>query len=208
MKTSFLGADMVKRFLCLFTLIQGCYAQVPHTYQLIGDKYGVDGALMYALATTESGKKNSFGAGVMPWPWTTNICDRAPGVRCKGYWFDTREELYEKLMSELRRGNDWFDVGPMQMNWHFHKNRFGADLWLATHPLINVNQAAGLLLEIQKRHKKPIDIYAAYHAGIGWKSQSYTERRQKQIQAYANKTSNTYQKIKQYGVKNNELVQQ
>lgn len=192
-------------FLFCVLLLNQCLAQVPQSFNAIGKKYGVDPAMMYALSMTETGKRSNFGV-ITPWPWTANICDKNPGVRCKGYWFDSREELYQRLSEELSRGNDWFDVGLMQMNWHYHKNRFGSDLWIATHPLVNLNQAVGLLLEIQKRHRNPIDIYAAYHAGIGWKTKQYSQKRQQQISSYATKTARSYYRIINYGAKNEQKI--
>ncbi|GBU08992.1 lytic transglycosylase [Gammaproteobacteria bacterium] len=182
-------------------IINKADAQVPPTYKLIGAKYGVDPALMYAVAHVESGKKNATGL-FMPWPWTANICDKSPGKNCKGHFFKTREALYERLIAELARGNDWFDVGQVQMNWHFHGNRFGYDLWLATHPLVNLNQAAGLLKELQQRHKSKKEIFAAYHAGSGWKTKARSQARINQILSYANTANKHYTRIVENEIKN------
>ena len=179
-------------------------AQIPPSYQLIGNKYGVDPAMMYAVAHVESGKKNKTGL-FMPWPWTANVCDRAPGVRCKGHFFKSREELYNRLMAELARGNDWFDVGQVQMNWHFHGKRFGYDLWLATQPLVNLNQAAGLIKELQQRHGSTLEVFAAYHAGTAWRSKARSQARINQIIGYAQKANQHYMRILQ-NEKNNHVV--
>ena len=167
---------------------------LPAAYQRIAQRYQIDGIALYALAHTESGKRAATGT-VMPWPWTTNICDGAPGVRCKGYWFETRDALYSRLRQELERGNEWFDVGQTQMNWHYHKHRFGHDLWVATHPLVNLNQAAGLVAELSAKQTNLVDVFAAYHAGSAWKSRTLSEHRQRQIRAYAHKTAAYYQSL-------------
>lgn len=172
------------------------FAQVPPTYRVIAQKYGIDPAMMYAIAHAESGKKNKTGL-FMPWPWTANICDMSPGVRCKGYFFESREEMYQKLKNELARGNDWFDVGQVQMNWHVHQKRFGNDLWLATHPLVNLNQSAGLIRELTRSQKSMIDVFAAYHAGPAWRSRQVSENRKNQIIGYANTTYKHYVRIYQ-----------
>lgn len=183
-------------FLLLFTLHIPIFAnaQLPNTFENIGQKYGIDPKILYALSMTESGKKHAE-KGVTPWAWTANICQGKAGRNCKGYWFNTREELYTALKKQIDSGNEWFDVGIMQMNWRFHKERFGEDLWVATHPLVNMNQSVGLLLEIQRSHKDLNSIFKAYHAGIGWNKTKYSPERKKQIDAYASKTMRTYQKL-------------
>ena len=169
---------------------------IPPAYQRIADKHQIDPALLFALAKTESGRNGAFGVGVMPWPWTANICDGKPGVRCKGYWFKDRKGLYTQLSRELKRGNSWFDVGQVQMNWHYHRQRFNGDLWAATHPLVNLNQAAGLVKELQQKHKNATDLFAAYHAGSAWKQKDLSNQRIRQIQQYAAKTLQHYQKMR------------
>lgn len=181
-------------------LVQFVSAQVPVSFKNVAEKYDIDPAVLYAISMTETSRKSNFNT-VTPWPWTANICDRKPGVRCKGYWFKTREELYEALKKQLESNNDWFDVGIMQMNWHFHKNRFGEDLWLATHPLVNMNQAVGLLKEIQTKHNDLTSIFKAYHAGINWHTVNYSEKRKNQINHYASVTLRNYKSIQQYIVK-------
>ena len=168
---------------------------IPPAYQRISQKHNINASMLLALAKTESGRNGAFGVGVMPWPWTANICDGAPGVRCKGYWFKTRQGLYTQLAREIARGNDWFDVGQVQMNWHYHQARFKGDLWAATHPLVNLNQAAMLISELNQKHPNATDLFAAYHAGSAWRSKAHSERRVKQIMSYANKTARHYQHI-------------
>lgn len=169
--------------------------KIPQSFVNVANKFQIDPVMMYAIATTESGINRGFYHGKTPYAWTANICDMAAGNNCKGYWFDSREELYHRLQQELNRGNDWFDVGIMQVNWHFHKHRFDNDLWLATHPLINMNKAAQLIVEIQKKYTDYQDIYSAYHAGIGFKNKKYSPKRQAQIASYAQQTNITYQKV-------------
>lgn len=169
--------------------------KIPQSFINVAQKYSVDPISMYAISTSETGYNRGLKIGASPYPWTANICDLKAGRNCKGYWFNSREELYEKLLKEIQRGNNWFDVGIMQMNWHFHSHRFNNDLWLATHPLVNMNEAAKLLLEISNKHKNPIDLYSAYHAGSGFKYANHTEKRKNQIKLYAQKTLNTYNKV-------------
>lgn len=181
----------------VITLSQLVFAQVPVSFERIGVKYNVDPTLLYALSMTETARKSNFNT-TTPWPWTANICKGQPGVGCKGYWFKTREELYEALNKQLQAGNDWFDVGIMQMNWHFHKKRFGEDLWLATHPLVNINQAVGLLKDIQVKHKDLSSVFKAYHAGENFHKVQYSEKRKKQIDHYASQTLRHYRQIQKY----------
>lgn len=169
--------------------------KIPQSFINIAEKYNIDPIIMYSISTSETGLNRGLKMGASPYAWTANICDMKAGNNCKGYWFDSREELYQKLSQEIKRGNLWFDVGIMQMNWRFHRHRFNNDLWLATHPLVNMNEAAKLLLEISQKHKNLLDIYSAYHAGIGFKSVNYTEKRKNQIMNYAKKTQNTYNKV-------------
>ena len=170
------------------------HGQLPQTFEAVATKYNIDPKILYALSMSESGKKHADNK-FTPWAWTANICEGKPGKNCKGYWFNSREELYSALQKQLAMGNEWFDVGIMQMNWRFHKDRFGENLWLATHPLVNMNQSVGLLLEIQTKHKDLNSIFKAYHAGIGWNQVEYTASRKKQIDDYAARTMRTYTKL-------------
>lgn len=169
--------------------------KIPQAFINIANKFNIDPIVMYSIATTETGINQGLSNGATPYSWTANICDMKAGRNCKGYWFETRQELYDKLNNELKRGNMWFDVGVMQVNWRFHRQRFGEDLWLATHPLVNMNTGARIISEVSQKHRNLHDIYAAYHAGIGFKSVSYTDKRRNQINDYAKKTHNTYKRI-------------
>lgn len=94
---------------------------------------GVHPALLRAIALTESGRDGA------PWPWTLNVAGR-------GFYFATREDAFRAAAWLLGHGIRNFDVGLMQINWHYNGWRF-ASLWEALAPDANVRIAAEILRE-------------------------------------------------------------
>ncbi len=118
--------------LCLWIPVYA-NAAVPQGYQRIGEAYGIPPELLYAVALTES-----EGPGIgKPWPWTANVAG-------EGYYFASRQALFDALNALQKRGETHFDVGPAQINWYWNGGLFDS-LWEATDPYVNLQTAASLL---------------------------------------------------------------
>lgn len=77
--------------------------------------------------------------GDQPWPWTLNVAG-------KPYFFIDRESAWNATQRLQKHQWDNFDIGVMQVNWHFHKHRF-KNTWEALDPVINQRVAKTILLE-------------------------------------------------------------
>jgi hypothetical protein len=122
-------------FISLLSVSWFCRADVPWGYESVAQNYDVPAVILYSVALQES-----EGPGIgRPWPWTANVGGR-------GYYFNSRENLYNFLRSLLNQGKSSFDIGLGQVNWYWNGSRFNS-LWDATDPYINLHTAAAILRE-------------------------------------------------------------
>ena len=133
------------RTLATLTLGFSVYASaeaVPHMYGQVAAEQGVPADIFYALVLAESQSKTQ--QGFKPWPWTINY---------KGHphFFQTRSEAYAFASHLNDIGEQLFDIGLAQVNWRWHKDRFGYDLWSAFDPYTNLTAAAQHLREQYER---------------------------------------------------------
>jgi soluble lytic murein transglycosylase-like protein len=114
---------------------------IPEGYVRVGTEQGVPPAVVFGVALQESrllfGTK--FGKRALPWPWTLNVAG-AP------YRFTTRIEAENALRRFLSRGISSIDIGPMQVNWRYNKNRLITESH-ALDPYWNLRVGATILRE-------------------------------------------------------------
>lgn len=115
------------------------------------DKYGVPPGILYAVGLTETGVKGSLQ------PYALNIAGKAVFARSAG----EAERVFTKAQ---RAGARLIDLGCMQINHHYHADRFDslADM---LDPHRNVDYAARFLTRLKRRHKTWSMAVARYHAG-------------------------------------------
>lgn len=118
-------------------------------YNMLEKRFGVPNGVLYAIAMTESNFKG------WPWPWSLNTIS-------KPYRFDNRQEMYAAIQFLQKEGIS-FGVGPMQIEYSIHKDRFDS-LWKSTSPLENVYAAITILLENYKRSKNWDKAVMNYHS--------------------------------------------
>jgi hypothetical protein len=90
------------------------------------------------------------------WPWTLNIAGR-------GYFFRTRSDAYGVIRALLAAGRCDFDVGIMQINWCYHRQRF-ASPWDGLAPATNIHVAESILNENFERTHSAAQAIAYYHS--------------------------------------------
>ena len=114
---------------------------VPEGYRLVAREFHVPSAVLYGVALQESALM--FGeAGnrcSLPWPWTLNIAGRPAR-------FALRTQAEQRLAASLRSGIDSVDVGPMGINWRYHKVRL-ISVQRSLDPYWNLRVGASLLGE-------------------------------------------------------------
>ena len=90
------------------------------------------------------------------WPWTLNVAGR-------GFFFRSRDDAYGAMRALIAAGRYDFDVGIMQVNWRYHRQRF-ASPWDALAPATNIHVAEAILNENYSRTHSIAKAIAYYHS--------------------------------------------
>ncbi|WP_286173915.1 lytic transglycosylase domain-containing protein [Rhodobacter sp. NTK016B] len=115
---------------------------------------GVPAEVMLAITLTETGR--TLDERLRPWPWTAN----AEG---QGHWFATPDEAARFARSLLARGQDLFDLGCFQINWHWHGDQFARPEDLLD-PMIAGRYAARLIADLHDEFGSWEGAAGAYHS--------------------------------------------
>jgi len=94
--------------------------------------------------------------GDAPWPWTLNVAG-------KPYFFVDRESAWNAAQRLTTHHFDQFDIGLMQINWHYHHHRFKST-WQALDPKINQRIAEEILREQWQITGHLSSAIARYHS--------------------------------------------
>ncbi|MGS2722105.1 transglycosylase SLT domain-containing protein [Porticoccus sp. GXU_MW_L64] len=130
----------VKNWLAGAALLQSmelaALEDIPLAYLVVAKSVEVPADILYSVALAESARP--YRQQPKPWPWTLNI--NGQGIYC-----DSREDALHRLTDAIRR-NQLVDIGLMQINWHWHKQRFASpnDALL---PMHNLKAGAQVLRE-------------------------------------------------------------
>lgn len=142
---------------------------IPPTYKSIAARHEIPAAILYAVALAESGKPIAALSARRPWPWTLNIAG-------EGRYFPTRLAAWRVLDATLAAGETGIDIGLMQVNWHYHRQRLG-NSWLALEPEHNLNVAAEILKRCYAERGDWWRSVGCYHApNDASRANRYTER--------------------------------
>ncbi|WP_159589185.1 lytic transglycosylase domain-containing protein [Chelativorans xinjiangense] len=114
-------------------------------------KYDVPPGILYSVGLTETGVKGSLQ------PYALNIEGKAVFAR-------TAKEAATEFAKAQERGARLIDLGCMQINHHYHGDRFGS-LAEMLDPRRNVDYAARFLAQLKQRHGTWSMAVARYHAG-------------------------------------------
>jgi hypothetical protein len=127
--------------------------------------YNIPQHILSAIALTESGKTDKNTKLYMPWPWTANIGG-------SGRYFKTQKEALFTFKQLIARKYDRFDVGCMQVNWHYHKGAFSS-IEEALDPYYNVRYAAEFLTSLYKQTGSWTQAAVYYHSKTPMRYQIY-----------------------------------
>jgi soluble lytic murein transglycosylase-like protein len=114
-------------------------------------RHDVPVAVLYAVGLAETGRRGSMA------PYALNIEGKAVFPR-------SRDEARKTVDAALKEGYRLIDVGCMQINHHYHANRF-ASVDGMLDPAANVDYAARFLNSLKARHTSWSMAVARYHAG-------------------------------------------
>lgn len=115
------------------------------------ERYGVPAGILYSVGLTETGRKGSLH------PYALNIAGRAVFAR-------SAQEAEAAFENARRQGVKLIDLGCMQINHHYHADKF-ASVRQMLDPRANVDYAARFLVELHNRHQTWSMAVARYHAG-------------------------------------------
>lgn len=112
---------------------------IPPGYVAVADEFRIPPAVLYGVALQESvmlfGEPRRRTA--LPWPWTLNIAGTPARL-------PTRAGAEQRLRAALHAGIDSVDIGPMGINWRYHKHRL-LSVERSLDPYWNLRVGAGLL---------------------------------------------------------------
>lgn len=109
---------------------------LPVAYVMVAEAVNVPADILYAVALAESGR--SYNGVLLPWPWTLNI--EGQSVYCQSQ----HEAMV--LATEAINRKQLVDIGLIQVNWHWHQQRF-ARVESALVPILNLRVGAVILRE-------------------------------------------------------------
>ena len=148
---------------------------VPPGYQTVAAEQGLPAAVLYAVALTESGHPVAKTGMYRPWPWTLNVAGA-------GYHYPTRLKAWQALNDWLDQGARSIDIGLMQVNWRYHRERLG-DPWQALDPYHNLRVGAEILRGCYRTERDWWASVGCYHApGNPEKADRYRRRVQSRWQ--------------------------
>ena len=102
------------------------------------------------------------------WPWTLNVAGR-------GYFFRSRADAYGAMRTLIAAGRCDFDVGILQINWCWHRQRF-ASPWDALAPATNIRVAELILNENYERTHSVAKAIVYYHSANPAPGSAYLAR--------------------------------
>ena len=145
-----------KRWIAGVTLMQSvatvALEDVPVAYLIVAKSHQVPVDILYAVALTESGK--SYQGEHIPWPWALNIDGQS--VFCESQ----QDAIYR--VSQAVRQEQSVDIGLMQVNWRWHRQRFSTiDESLV--PIKNLSAGASILYEHFERTNDWWEAVGRYH---------------------------------------------
>lgn len=135
-----MNSSAIRHWLVGATLMQSvavsAFDDIPVAYVVVAKAAEVPADILYAVALAESGRL--YRDMLVPWPWTLNI--EGEGVFCRSQ----REAI--ELASQAVQRNQSVDLGPAQVNWRWHRQRF-AGINDALVPMLNLKAGAAILRE-------------------------------------------------------------
>ncbi len=120
--------------------------------------YKIPMGLLRAISLTESGL----------WPWSLNVYGQ-------GYHYDSRQAMLRAVHQFFSKGVSMVDIGPMQVDWHYHGWRFGS-VQAAANPLRNIAVAGRLLRDNYQKTGSWQGAVGLYHGGSPGRQNRYIQK--------------------------------
>ncbi|MEW5422218.1 transglycosylase SLT domain-containing protein [Amorphus sp. 3PC139-8] len=148
-------ASVLAVALCSFSLFAAAQAAAGNICEKemaqASATYGVPLGILYAVGLTETGRKGSLQ------PYAMNI-------EGKPYFGKSKAEAMQRFALAKSQGKKLIDLGCMQINHHYHSDKFRS-ISEMLEPKANVDYAARFLKELKGREGSWTMAVARYHAG-------------------------------------------
>ncbi len=132
--------SLLKPWIAGVTLLQSvatvALENVPVAYLIVAKSHQVPADILYAIALTESGRP--YRNEDIPWPWALNIDGQS--VFC-----DSQQDAVYRVSQAIRHEQS-VDIGLMQVNWRWHRQRFSS-INESLMPIKNLSAGATILHE-------------------------------------------------------------
>jgi hypothetical protein len=131
---------------------------IPSGYVAVAREFRIPPSVLYGVALQES--VMLFGEPrrrtQLPWPWTLNVAGTPARL-------PTRAAAEHRLRTALHAGIDSVDIGPMGINWRYHKHRL-LSVERSLDPYWNLRVGAGLLAGHFADNADWAEAVGRYHA--------------------------------------------
>lgn len=124
-----------------------CEAQIPAAAR----EYGVPEGILYSVGLAETGRAGSLSAFAL-------------NIEGQAVFTSSKSAAVAAFRHARASGKRLIDLGCMQINHHYHHQRF-ASIEAMLDPAENVRYAARFLAELKARHETWTMAVARYHAG-------------------------------------------
>lgn len=177
----FIDTNPTPRILLFFCILlvgrEANATNIPPSYQRIAHQYDVPGAILYAVALTESGmalKSGRFRA----WPWTLNVAGKPKR-------YATRKAAWIAIRYFMRQGVRSIDIGLLQVNWLWNGDKLG-NTWAALDPIFNTRTGAKILQQAFAIKGNWPEAVGHYHSpgkkpGQQYRAKKYSNRVMKHL---------------------------
>ncbi len=139
---------------------------VPPAYLRVAEEYQVPAGILFAIALTESGRATD-GGRMLPWPWALNL-------EGKAIYFSSRTEADARL-TQLIHQNRAPDIGLMQVNWKYHRDKLG-NPDQAFDPWLNLRAGARVLRQEYEATGDWWQAVGRYHSRTPARAKTYRAR--------------------------------
>ena len=123
--------------------------------------------ILTAVALTETGTMQK--GRLAPYPWAINVGG-------KGFLFSTKQQAIKAVKSYLAQGKTSIDIGCMQLNWYWHKDKFSNSIESAFDPKTNITVGANYILEHYVTYKNWNMAVGRYHSGTEKFAKAYRQK--------------------------------
>jgi soluble lytic murein transglycosylase-like protein len=153
--------------------------------------------ILTAVALTETGTLQK--GKLAPYPWAVN-------VQGKGFLFTSKQQAINAVKLYLSQGITSIDIGCMQMNWYWHKDKFDNSVEKAFDPETNIKMGAKYILEHYHTYGDWDKAVGRYHSGTDKFAKAYHQKYALNLKIARNNLNNLDDYLFETGNKDTQIA--